>query len=56
MAGIYHSPIYRTFDNRTLFLHWDYYEETLKSRRSNPSNVARVLDKAPRPSADASSR
>jgi putative ABC transport system permease protein len=29
VAGIYHSPV-PNFDNRTLFFHWDYYEETLK--------------------------
>ncbi|MBK7645078.1 MAG: ABC transporter permease [Planctomycetes bacterium] len=29
VAGIYHSTS-PSFDNRTMFLHWDYYEETLK--------------------------
>jgi putative ABC transport system permease protein len=29
VAGIYHSSS-PSFDNRTMFIHWDYYEETLK--------------------------
>jgi putative ABC transport system permease protein len=29
VAGIYHSTS-PSFDNRTMFIHWDYYEETLK--------------------------
>jgi putative ABC transport system permease protein len=29
VAGIYH-PTAPNFDNRTMFIHWDYYEETLK--------------------------
>lgn len=28
-VGIYHSDV-PNFDNRTLFFHWDYFEETLK--------------------------
>ena len=38
VAGIYRSPT-PNFDNRTMFLHWDYYEETLKSA-GVPTNVA----------------
>jgi putative ABC transport system permease protein len=30
VAGIYH-PTAPNFDNRTMFFHWDYYEETLKA-------------------------
>jgi putative ABC transport system permease protein len=30
VAGIYHSDV-PNFDNRTLFFHWDYFEETLKT-------------------------
>lgn len=29
VAGIYHSPV-PNFDNRTMFFHWSYFEETLK--------------------------
>jgi putative ABC transport system permease protein len=29
VAGIYHSEV-PNFDNRTLFFHWDYFEETLE--------------------------
>jgi len=29
VAGIYHSDV-PNFDNRTMFFHWDYFEETLK--------------------------
>lgn len=35
VAGIYH-PTAPNFDNRTMFLHWDYYEETLKSGGVTP--------------------
>src|SRR6185436_7854771 len=38
VAGIYHSSV-PNFDNRTMFFHWDYYEETLKSAGITP-NVA----------------
>ena len=38
VAGIYHSEV-PNFDNRTLFFHWDLYEETLKSANI-PTNVA----------------
>jgi putative ABC transport system permease protein len=33
--GIYHSDV-PNFDNRTMFFHWDYYEETLKSSGVTP--------------------
>lgn len=35
VAGIYHSDV-PSFDNRTLFLHWDYFEETMKSGGTTP--------------------
>src|SRR5687767_8538898 len=35
IAGIYHSDV-PNFDNRTMFFHWDYYEETLKSGGVTP--------------------
>jgi len=38
VAGIYHSEV-PNFDNRTLFFHWELYEETLKSA-GVPTNVA----------------
>lgn len=30
VCGIYHSPV-PNFDNRTMFFHWEYFEETLKA-------------------------
>jgi putative ABC transport system permease protein len=38
VAGIYHSEV-PNFDNRTLFFHWEYFEETLKGS-GVPTNVA----------------
>ena len=35
VAGIYHSEV-PSFDNRTLFLRWDYFEETLKQGDQPP--------------------
>jgi putative ABC transport system permease protein len=35
VAGIYHSDV-PNFDNRTMFFHWDYYEETLKAGGVTP--------------------
>lgn len=35
VAGIYRSDV-PNFDNRTLFFHWDYYEETLKQGGVTP--------------------
>ncbi|MEO6711126.1 MAG: ABC transporter permease [Planctomycetota bacterium] len=35
IAGIYHSDV-PNFDNRTMFFHWDYYEETLKAGGVTP--------------------
>ncbi len=37
VAGVYHSKV-PNFDNRTLYFHWDYYEETLKAA-GLPTNV-----------------
>jgi putative ABC transport system permease protein len=37
VAGVYHSDV-PNFDNRTLFLHWEYFEETLKAG-GNPPGV-----------------
>lgn len=35
VAGIYHSDV-PSFDNRTLFLRWDYFEETLRQGDQPP--------------------
>jgi putative ABC transport system permease protein len=35
VAGIYRSDV-PNFDNRTMFFHWDYYEETLKQGGISP--------------------
>lgn len=35
VAGIYHSDV-PTFDNRTLFFHWDYFEKTLEAGGVTP--------------------
>jgi putative ABC transport system permease protein len=54
VVGIYHSDV-PSFDNRTLFFHWDYFEETLKQggvspgvgvfsiRAARDADVARVI-------------
>jgi putative ABC transport system permease protein len=46
VAGIYHSTV-PNFDNRTLFFHWDYYEETLKSAGVPPNVGVYSLRVAP---------
>jgi len=35
VAGIYHSEV-PNFDNRTMFFHWDYFEETLEAGGREP--------------------
>lgn len=51
VAGIYHSDL-PNFDNRTLFLHWEYFEETLKAGGTPPGvgvfsiKIARDADAA----------
>ncbi len=38
VAGIYHSDV-PNFDNRTMFFHWEYFEETLKASSGEPPEV-----------------
>lgn len=59
VAGVYHSDA-PNFDNRTLFLHWEYFEETLKAGGTPPGvgvfsiKIARDAD-APKVIADVES-
>jgi putative ABC transport system permease protein len=51
VAGVYHSDV-PNFDNRTLFLHWEYFEQTMKAGGTEPGvgvysiKIARDADPA----------
>lgn len=46
VVGIYHSDV-PSFDNRTLFFRWDYFEETLKAGGITPGVGVYALRAAP---------